>query len=321
MNIRHNTALELEKQERFAEAGYGRLFAYDSLHYNAMVDVRSKAKYIRELNPDTTEDTQKNLIYSGPTVFYRPEVDIKNFQIDKMDLKSAYLAYLINEQIKKPGVFRIKHHGAYPLSDKIVLYVIKFNCAADNLFVKWFLNASAINKRKIKTDGQRVYGSISIFSSSWMNQLKYIDKFLTADEAVIEKSYTFHGSDTVDIKQSQIQKLYEAKERGSKNAKNMLVQSTGWLSLVDRPTYYHMVQYIKYFQLKMVIDYDLLDDNFGCQTDCTFFRVTERTKEILKQIREDNINLANKNSTIGTLSFQRVNFDEIIANKARVVLK
>ena len=127
MKARTNTVLELERAGRFSEAGYGRLFAYDSLHFNAMVDARTKAKYVRELNPDTTEDTQKNIVYSGPTVFHDAKIEVNDRMIDKMDLKSAYLAYLIEESILKPGVFRIKHEGAYPLTDRIALYIIKFN--------------------------------------------------------------------------------------------------------------------------------------------------------------------------------------------------
>lgn len=85
--IKTKTILELEQEQRFSEAGYGRLFAYDSLHFNAMVDARTKAKFIRLLNERTWEDTQKDLIYSGPTVFYRPEVELEGYEVDKMDLK------------------------------------------------------------------------------------------------------------------------------------------------------------------------------------------------------------------------------------------
>ena len=45
------TILELEKQNRLAEAGYGKIFAYQSLHFNAMIDARTKAKRLREHNP------------------------------------------------------------------------------------------------------------------------------------------------------------------------------------------------------------------------------------------------------------------------------
>ena len=52
-------------------------------------------------------------------------------------LEKEVAKYLINEKIQKPGIFRIKHHGAKPLNDNIQLYVIRFSCAVDNLFVKW----------------------------------------------------------------------------------------------------------------------------------------------------------------------------------------
>jgi len=319
--IQTNTILELEHAGRYSEAGYGRLFAYNSLHFNAMVDSRTKAKFIREMNPQTSEDTQKNLLYSGPTVFFRPEVDIKESEIDKMDIKSAYPAYLINEQIKKPGLYRIKHDGAFPLSDRIALYVIKFSCDADNMFVKWFLNSSAITKKKIQTDGSKVWGSVSIFSSTWMNLTKYVNMFLSEDEGLILKTYTFHGSRTVDIQQSQIDKLYSSKESGNKNAKNMLVQSTGWLSLIDKPTYYHMVQYIKYHLLKTIYDNQIEDELVGIQTDCMFFKVTDLTNEVHQMITDENVSVANRLSSIGQFTFQRVHYDDIVTNKARVVLK
>jgi len=317
----YNTVLELEQQGRYSEAGYGRLFAYRSLHFNAMVDARTKAKYIRNMNPDTTEDTQKNILYSGPTVFFRSTVEIKDFEIDKMDIKSAYPAYLINQQIQKPGLFRIRHLGAYPLSDRIALYIVKFNCSVDNMFVKWFLNSASITMKKINTDGSRVWGSVGIFSSTWMNLIKYVNKFLSQDEGMIVKTYTFHGENTVEIQQSQIDKLYNSKESGNKNAKNMLVQSTGWLSLIDKPTYYHMVQYIKYHLLKTVYDNKIEDDLIGIQTDCLFFRVTELTNEVHIMIQEQNVSVAKRLSSIGTYTFQRVRYDDIITNKARVVLK
>jgi len=321
MKAKTNTVLELEQAGRFSEAGYGRLFAYDSKHFNAMVDARTKAKYVRELNPDTTEDTQKNLVYSGPTVFFNQKTDIKDKDIDKMDLKSAYLAYLIEESIGKPGVFRMRHLGAFPLSDRIALYVIKFSCSVDNMFVKWFLNSAAITKKKIKTDGARVWGTVSIFSSTWMNLTKYVNKFLSEDEGIILKTYTFHGKNTVDITKSQIDKLYEDKEHGSKNAKNMLVQSTGWLSLIDRPTYYHMVQYIKFHMLESVYNYELEEELVGIQTDCLFFVVNERTEFIHETIQNDRVSIAHRKSSIGTFTHQRVHYTEIITNKARVVLK
>lgn len=320
MNSSHSTILELEKQRRFAEAGYGRLFAYDSTRFNAMIDARSKAKFIRNLNPDTYEDTQKNIVYSGPTVFYK-ELNIKDHMIDKIDLKSAYLSYLINERIKKPSIFRIKHEFVVPVSDRVQLYIVNFNCSIDNDFVKWFLNSSAIQKKKIRTDGSRVFGSIGIFASTWMNNLKFVDHFLEEGEGTITKTYTFHGKDTVEPKKTQIQKLFEDKEMGSTEAKLMLVQSTGWLSIIDRPTYYHMVQYIKYYLMDTLFKYKLYDDNIGVQTDCLFIRVTDENESRLEQLRNDHLSLAQRPSSIGTYTFNRVNFDDIIANKARVVLK
>ena len=136
-----------------------------------------KAKYIRLLNPDTHPDTQGEILYSGPTVFFNKDINIKDKDIIKMDLKSAYLSYLINEQINKPGIFRIKHEGAIPLSERVALYVVKFNCSLENMFVKWFLNSSAITMKKIKTDGSRVWGEIGIFSNVEMNLIKYINIF------------------------------------------------------------------------------------------------------------------------------------------------
>jgi len=317
--IKNLTILELQKAERYSEAGYGRLFAYQSLHFNAMIDARTKAKFIRQLNPETHEETQKEILYSGPTVFFDETVDIIDQMIDKLDIRSAYPSYLINEQISKPGMYRMKHDGAFPLSDWIALYIIKFNCSVDNLFAKWFLNSSAITKQKIKTDGSRIWGSVGIFSSTWMNLTKYVNKYLAPEEGLITKTYTFHGDQVMDIKQSQIRKLYEDKEDGSKESKMMLVQSTGWLSLIDRPTYYHMVQYIKFYLLETIYNHKLEDDLIGVQTDCLFYRVTEQNDNIFRYIK--NMSLSGKKSSIGTYSFKRVPSDDIITNRARVVLK
>ena len=315
-----NTIITLEKEERYAEAGYGRLFAYNSSRYNAMIDARSKAKFIKKMNPDTYEQTQNGIIYSGPTTFFRQDRDSEKYKIDKKDIKSAYLAYLVNEQIKKPGIFRIRRQGAYPLTDHVALYVIKFQCATDSMFVKWFLNSSAIHKKKFKTNGTIIWGEIGIFASLWMNTLKYVNKFLEPHQTEVVKVYTFHGKQAVECKKSQIHKLYEMKEHGIKKAKMMLVQSTGWLSIIDKPTYYHMVQYIKFYQLAIIYDYGLEDDYLGVQTDCTLFRVTEENKDILEWINE-NTSLAYKESSIGNWTSQIVNHEDLKINHARVVLK
>ena len=113
----YSTISELEKQGRYAEAGYGRLFAHSSRRFNAMIDARSKAKFVRKMTPEVTESLQQQLFYSGPATFVNHHLDVKHHKIAKMDLKSAYLAYLINDKIKKPGIFRIKHHGAKSLTD------------------------------------------------------------------------------------------------------------------------------------------------------------------------------------------------------------
>jgi hypothetical protein len=319
--IKTNTILELEALGRFNEAGYGRLFAYNSLHFNATVDARTKAKFLRKLNPETANDLQHETLYSGPTVFFNSNIDIKNYKVDKIDLKTAYASYLINAEIKKPGIFRIKHDGVFPLSDMIALYIIQFNCDVNNMFVKWFLNSSAIQKKKIKTDGTRVWGSIGIFSSTWMNLIKYVNKYLSPEEATILKTYTFHGKQVVDVKKSQIRKLYEDKEDGYGSAKKMLVQSTGWLALIDKPTYYHMVQYIKYHLLWTTYNFHLDEDLIGIQTDCAFYRVSERTEKQYQYICDKSVTLSHEKSTMGTFSFKRVESDEIIHNRARVVLK
>ena len=313
-----NTIIELEKAERYAEAGYGRLFAYDSTNFNAMIDARTKAKYIKGLNETTYNETQNELVYSGPTVFYDGSINIKHHHIDKMDIKSAYLAYLVNEKIKKPSVYRIKKNGTVPLSDKVVLYVVRFKCKKTNMFVKWFLNSSAIQKKKFKTDGNYISGEVAIFSSTWMNNLHYVNKFLSPDQAKVVKSYIFVGRNAVPVTMSQIHKLYEMKEYGIKKAKMMLVQSTGWLSLIDKPTYYHMVQYIKYHLLKTIYDYGIEDNIVGVQTDCLFFKSVDGIPET---IMNNKVTVSGKESSIGTYTHKRVYHTEIETMKARVILK
>lgn len=317
----YNTISELEREGRYAEAGYGRLFAHNQRRFNAMIDARSKAKFVRKMTPETTESLQNNLFYSGPATFVNHKLDVRKHKIAKMDLKSAYLAYLINDKIKKPGIFRIKHHGAYPLTDNIQLYVIQFSCKTDSPFVSWFLNQAAIQKKKVQSDGNRIYGTIALFSSLWMNQLKYVNHFLDPDEARVIKTYSFHGKKTVDVKMSEIKKLYQMKELGVKEAKLMLVQSTGWLSIIDKPTYYHMVQFIKFYLMETAYRYGFENDIFGNQTDCILYRVCERTKDVYENILKDKLSLGQKQSSIGTYTFQFVDYDELIVNKARVVLK
>jgi len=317
----YNTITELENQKRYAEAGYGRLFAYNKDRVNAMIDARSKAKWIRSMTPETTDELQNNLFYSGPATFVNHRLDVRKHKIAKMDLKSAYLAYLINDKIKKPGIFRIKHHGVLPLSDDIQLYVIQFNCSTESPFVSWFLNQAAIQKKKVQSDGSRIYGTIAIFASHWMNQLKFINHFLEPEEAQVITTYSFHGKKTVDVKMSQIKKLYQLKELGVLEAKMMLVQATGWLSIIDKPTYYHMVQYIKFYLMETAYKYGFEDEIFGNQTDCILYRVTEETEDVYDRIKNDKLSLGQRSSSIGTYTFQFVDYDELVVNPARVVLK
>ncbi|MDZ4195616.1 MAG: hypothetical protein U1C51_00040, partial [Candidatus Izemoplasmatales bacterium] len=113
----------------------------------------------------------------------------------------------------------------------------------------------------------------------------------------------------------------DMKEHGVANAKSMLVQSTGWLALIDKPTYYHMVQYIKFYLINTVYEYKMEDDLIGVQTDCLFYRVSERTETTYKDLTDPTVTLSSEKSSLGTYKFQRVRSEEIIKNKARMVLK
>lgn len=315
------TILELEKEGRYAESGYGKLFAYQSLHFNAMIDARTKAKRLREHNPWTWEDTQKNVLYSGPTVFLDKKKDLTDKFITKADIISAYAAYLVNSTIKKPGVYRRLHQGAVPLSERLALYVLRFRVSINSPFVHWFLNSSAIQTKKIKSGGGYVWGDISIFASKEMNMFKYISKWLKAEDATIIKSYTFYGKETINVNVSQIMKLFTLKEAGMSSAKAELVQSTGWLSHVDRTTYYHMIQYVKYWLLMITDKYGLWDHLIGVQTDCIFYINDKETRFVEAEIQADALSLANNESMLGRLKFETVASSEIMTYNRRVVKK
>ena len=314
-----SSILDLEKQERWAEAGYGRIFAYESLHFNATIDARTKAKYVRERNV-TYDETQHQLIYSGPTVFVDKRISIDGYSIIKADIKSAYPSYLINQYIKKPGIRRYKIDGAAPLSKHITLYSIAFSCSNENLFVKWFLNSNIIQKKKIKTNGRITWGEISIFSSVDMNLMKYVNEML-GDGATVIKSFIFYGREVVTVEKTQLRKLYQIKESGIPMAKQELNAATGWLSLIDRPTYYHMVQYIKFWLLETVYKYRLQDDLIGIQTDCLYYRINETTKDVMTSIMKDKLTLSNERSTMGTYKFELVKEDDLIIKTQRMVIK
>ena len=313
------TIIELEKQERFSEAGYGKLFAYQSSRFNAMIDSRSKAKFLRRINPSTYKETQEELLYSGPTVFFDKDISFIDMMIMKADIRSAYPSYLINHEIKKPGMFRIKYKGNVPLTNYITLYTIRFRCELTNLFAKWFLNSSAIHKQKIQSDGQFVWGDVSIFSSISMNLMKYVTLFL-GDKAIIKQSIVFFGTELIKAEKQQIRKLYSLKESGFKEAKRELNESTGWLSLIDRPTYYHMIQYIKFFLLETVYNYNLEDDLIGIQTDCIFYRINDNTSKAKNQIQLDKLTLSNERSNMGTYKFEEAEGKELVTRTARIIL-
>ena len=318
--MEHKTIIELEKAERYSEAGYIKLFAYNQLHCNTTIDTRSKAKFIRQHNPLTYKFTQDEALYSGPTVFFDKRIDIVDYLLMKADIKSAYPSYLINSNIKKPGIFRIMVQGAAPLSHHNTLYFIRFHCSKDNLFVKWFLNSSNIQKKKIQTDGRDIWGEIGIFSSIEMNLIKYVNMFLP-NGAYITKSIVFVGKETVKAEKQQIRKLYTMKENGLETAKTELNASTGWLSHIDKPTYYHMVQYIKFFMLEVAYEYGILYDTFGVQTDCLFYRINENTKDAERLIKNDRVSLSNEASSMGTFKFTKITKEDILTTTARVVVK
>lgn len=318
--MKHKTIIELERDGRYSEAGYIKLFAYDQLHCNVTIDTRSKAKYIREMNPMTYKFTQEEALYSGPTVFFDKRIDIVDYLLMKADIKSAYPSYLINSRIKKPGIFRIKVDGAAPLSHYVTLYFIRFHCSVDNLFVKWFLNSSNIQKKKIHTDGNNIWGEIGIFSSIGMNLIQYVNMFLP-NGAYITKSIVFVGKEAVEVEKLQIRKLYQLKENGLETAKTELNASTGWLANIDRPTYFHMVQYIKFFMLEVAYQYGLIYDVFGVQTDCLFYRINENTKDAQRLIQFDKVTLSGETSTMGTFKFTECRKEDILTSTARVVVK
>ena len=88
---------------------------------------------------------------------------------------------------------------------------------------------------------ETIFGAkISIFSNVEMNLMKYVDLFL-GDKAIIESSIMFVGHETMKPDKLQIRKLYKLKEQGAVEAKLELNASTGWLSRIDKPTYYHMI--------------------------------------------------------------------------------
>lgn len=321
MGLKSLSILEYEKLGRFSESGYGKMFAYDSSSYNTIIDTRVKAKMIREKNPNTWDDL-KNIYYSGPTVF-AIQKQIMSSIIIKADIKSAYPAYLINEEIKKPGTYRIKYDGAAPLTDNVTLYEIKFNCSIHNNFVNWFLNSHAIQKKRVQTDGSNVWGTISIFSSYQMNLMKYVNYFLP-EGAIVLRSWVFIGPYTManSLNKQQIVKMYKSKEEGHKDSKMELNASTGWLKHIDAATYFHMVQYIKYHLLKTVYDYDLEDYLVGVQTDCLYYELNNETDNIPWNVTLDKVTLSGVDGlNIGHYKFEQLNVFDLFVQTKRITTR
>ena len=82
-----------------------------------------------------------------------------------------------------------------------------------------------------------------------------------------------------------------------------------------------MVQFIKFYLMKTGLEYGFFDEIFGTQTDCLFYPINENTKDLHERIQSDKLSLANKLSSIGTYTFKFVNYDDLVINKARVVVK
>lgn len=287
--MEHNNYLSYLNNEQFQNAGYIKIFASDRTWTNPVIDVNVKHKWVREHTEKTLGEELENSYYSGATVFNHAKFS-NDDDILHLDLRTAYGAYMVS-CYKKPGIRREKFDFFVAhRDDKINLYEIEFRVSNNSPFVRWFINEVAYTKRKVVREEEYTSGRVKFFSSPELNMSDYVAKMLEHEEYRVVSTVQFSTDDSLleqYVHVGNVVDLYTEKENGDKTKKQMLNESTGWLSRIDKPTYYHMVQTVKFMIMKLSIDNRLDDDMVSVMTDGCYIKITDDNRHKIENLIEN----------------------------------
>jgi hypothetical protein len=288
----HNPSSSFENHVQFhiengqyQAAGYLLMYGLMSRRFSDNVmtpiaDVGWRRKLLNSQRSSVNEKDLNDTYWAGPTNFLNRSMyygDGTLPKVIKADINAAYSNYLLT--IKKPGVHKKKYQGFYPTGNgEIVAYKCRFSCRKDSLFADWFVikTEQQAKAKKVIYMGDYVQGEIMIFSSSDMPLLEYATMMLPDLEIVM--SYVYSGpplkTDLHNVRGLVIEKNIH------KNAiaKNIVNSSMGWRALLDKSSFYHMVQFVKYQLLDFSFKNGIMDDVIGVATDALVIRITKENE-------------------------------------------
>jgi hypothetical protein len=270
---------------QYQAAGYLLMYGLMSRRFSDNVmtpiaDVGWRRKLLNSQRSGVNEKDLNDTYWAGPTNFIKHKMYYGEGVLPKVikaDINAAYSNYLLT--IKKPGIHKKKYQGFYPTGNgEIVSYKCRFSCRKDSMFADWFvIKTEQLAKAKnVVYMGDMMQGEIMIFSSSDMPLLEYAIKMLPDLEVVM--SYVYSGpvlkTDLHNVRGLVVEKnIYH-----NHIAKNIVNSSMGWRSLLDKASFYHMVQYVKYQLLDFAMKNGIMDNVIGVATDCLVIQLTEENE-------------------------------------------
>jgi len=282
---------------QYQAAGYLLMYGLMSRRFSDNVmtpiaDVGWRRKLLNSQRSSVNEKDINDTYWAGPTNFIKRKMYYgKGVQprVIKADLNAAYSNYLLT--VKKPGVHKKKYQGFYPTGNgEIVAYKCRFSCRKDSMFADWFVikTEQLAKAKKVVYMGDWMQGEIMIFSSAEMPLLEYAVKMLPDLEIVM--SYVYYGSPLKTDLHNVRGLVIEKNIFHNHIAKNIVNSSMGWRSLLDKSSFYHMVQFVKFQLLDFAFKNGITDDLIGVATDALVIQVTDDNEERLLKGDDSVIN-------------------------------
>lgn len=291
---------------QYQAAGYLLMYGLMSRRFSENVmtpiaDVGWRRKLLNSQRSGVNEKDLNDTYWAGPTNFINHKMyygDGVLPKVIKADINAAYSNYLLT--IKKPGIHKKKYQGFFPTGNgEIVSYKCRFHCRKDSLFADWFIikTEQLAKAKNVVYMGDFMQGEIMIFSSTDMPLLEYALQLLPDLEIVM--SFVYSGP-VLKTDLHNVQKLIEEKNiHHNAIAKNIVNSSMGWRALLDKSSFYHMVQYVKYQLLDFAMTNGIMDNVIGVATDCLVIQVTEENEKHMMDgpdsVRSRLINYSPKN--------------------------
>lgn len=228
------------------------------------------------------------IYYAGPTRYgnYAAKGDRIPVSIDMM---AAYARFLANNEL--PGKSHTRYDGeVYPRKGEVAIHTIYFEeDKPSEKLMAYFFNEGAFTKRLVSFNGEHgIAGWINILSSDY-DKGQLLGLFMTlAPSAKIEYTTICTGTPVYINRVNLNNMIYNRMHFNSLNDKHAMAQATGWLSKLDKPSYYYMVQMIKYDLLFKRLKGIPFERIMALNTDGAIVAVTGLDDPIYAQILENN---------------------------------